>query len=89
MIEHFNPKWYFKDTLTDIDQQQIDDWFAELYTDAEGFGIPKDWQKLCRVTSTDRKSDGNPIWEDYLKLLKPYQDKFLSCLLYTSPSPRD
>ena len=51
MIEHFNPKWYFKDTLTDIDQQQIDDWFAELYTDADGFGIPKDWQKLCRVTS--------------------------------------
>ena len=39
--------------------------FADIYNDGDGFGIPKDWQRLCRVTSTDRKSDGNPIWEDF------------------------
>ena len=71
MIKHFNPKWYFQDRLTEIDQQKIEDMFADIYNDGDGFGIPKDWQRLCRVTSTDRKSDGNPIWEDFLNILIP------------------
>tara|TARA_B100000575_G_scaffold56282_1_gene42334 strand:- start:7861 stop:8481 length:621 start_codon:yes stop_codon:yes gene_type:complete len=78
MIKHFNPKWYFQDRLTEIDQQKVEDMFADIYNDGDGFGIPKDWQRLCRVTSTDRKTDGNPIWEDFLNIIAPYQEKFLS-----------
>ena len=39
-----NPKWYFQDRLTEIDQQKIEDMFADIYNDGDGFGIPKDWR---------------------------------------------
>ena len=36
MIKHFNPKWYFQDRLTEIDQQKIEDMFADIYNDGDG-----------------------------------------------------
>ena len=41
---------------------------------------------LNNAAPTGYESDGQKIW---MKYLKPYVDEFITCLLYTSPSPRD
>ena len=78
MIKYFNPKWYYQGKFSDEQVKRIDDLFSDWIEDDEKFGIPKDWQKLCRVTSSDRKQDLSPLWDEYLEILKPTQDEFLS-----------
>lgn len=75
-IEYFNPKWFFRDTLTTEHQQKIEEIFSNFISDQQNFSAPPKWADFCKV-KVSSLIDQPDLRDEYLKIINTIFDRFL------------
>ena len=72
-LEFFGPRWFYKGSLSNDDQDKVRDLLEDFIQDDENFKVPEGWS--CDILSSFQTSQPH-MWKKFYRILDPNLSKF-------------